>query len=162
MSERPSSRPVVGIVMGSESDRSIMESVASVLDRLGIAYELIVASAHRSPEKVADYARSAKERGLKLLVAGAGMSAALPGVIASHTTLPVIGVPIDSSPLLGLDALLSIVQMPPGVPVATVAVGKAGAKNAAVLAAQMLAIGDEGIARALECLKADLAEGRGL
>ncbi len=148
--------------MGSESDRPTMEATAAVLERLGIAHDVTVASAHRTPEVVAEYSRTARDQGVRVIIAGAGMSAALPGAVAAHTTLPVIGVPLDGSPLSGLDALLSIVQMPPGVPVATVAVGKAGAKNAAILAAQILAVGDETVARALECLKADLAEGRRL
>jgi len=139
-----------------------MEATAAVLERLGIAHDVTVASAHRTPEVVAEYSRTARDQGVRVIIAGAGMSAALPGAVAAHTTLPVIGVPLDGSPLSGLDALLSIVQMPPGVPVATVAVGKAGAKNAAILAAQILAVGDETVARALECLKADLAEGRRL
>lgn len=162
MSDHQASRPVVGIIMGSESDRPTMEATAAVLERLGIAHDVTVASAHRTPEVVAEYSRTARDQGVRVIIAGAGMSAALPGAVAAHTTLPVIGVPLDGSPLSGLDALLSIVQMPPGVPVATVAVGKAGAKNAAILAAQILAVGDETVARALECLKADLAEGRRL
>jgi phosphoribosylamine--glycine ligase len=139
-----------------------MEAAREVLDGLGVPSELTVASAHRNPDRVAEYARGAAARGLKVIIAGAGMSAALPGAIAAHTALPVIGVPIDSSPLLGVDALLSIVQMPPGVPVAGVAVGKAGAKNAGVLAAQILALGDARVARAVDQLKRELAEGKRL
>jgi phosphoribosylamine--glycine ligase len=158
----PDNAPVVGIVVASESDRPVMEAAREVLNGLGVPSELIVASAHRNPDRVAEYARTAASRGLRVIIAGAGMSAALPGAIAAHTALPVIGVPIDSSPLLGVDALLSIVQMPPGVPVAGVAVGKAGAKNAGVLAAQILALGDARVARAVDQLKRELAEGKRL
>ena len=136
-----------------------MEAAATVLERLGVSHDVTVASA-RTPDAVAEYSRTARDRGVRVIIAGAGMSAALPGMVAAHTTLPVIGVPIDSSPLSGLDSLLSIAQMPPGVPVATVAIGTAGAKNAAILAAEILGVGDETVARALECLKADLADGR--
>ena len=132
------SDPLVGIVVGSESDRERMQGAFDVLDEAGVGYEFDVRSAHRSPDAVRDYARSARERGLKVLICGAGLSAALPGAVAAHTDLPVIGVPLRSrlSVLDGLDALLSIVQMPPGVPVATVGVDNA--KNAAVLAARIL------------------------
>ena len=133
--------PVVGILVGSESDRERMQPALDELDRLGIAHELEVRSAHRQPDAVAEYAKSARERGLRVLITGAGLAAALPGVVAAHTDLPVIGVPLRSSKsvLDGLDALLSIVQMPPGVPVATVGVDNA--KNAAVLASRILAAG---------------------
>lgn len=127
---------LVGIVMGSESDREVMEKAATELDERRIKYEVSVLSAHRDPEKVAHYARTAQSRGLKVLIAGAGKAAALPGVIAAYTNLPVIGVPIKTSDLGGLDSLLSIVQMPPGVPVACVAIN--GARNAAILAAKIL------------------------
>ena len=127
---------LVGIVMGSESDREVMEAAARELDERRIRYETQVMSAHRDPEKVAHYARTAQARGLKVLIAGAGKAAALPGVVASYTNLPVIGVPIKTSDLGGLDSLLSIVQMPPGVPVACVAIN--GARNAAILAARIL------------------------
>ena len=127
---------LVGIVMGSESDREVMEAAGRELDERRIRYEIQVMSAHRDPEKVAHYARTAQARGLKVLIAGAGKAAALPGVIASYTNLPVIGVPIKTSDLGGLDSLLSIVQMPPGVPVACVAIN--GARNAAILAAKIL------------------------
>jgi len=131
-------RPLVGILVGSESDRERMQPAADELDERGIGWELEVRSAHRMPESVAEYARTARERGLRVLICGAGLAAALPGVVAAHTDLPVIGVPLRSrlSVLDGLDALLSIVQMPPGVPVATVGVDNA--KNAAVLAARVL------------------------
>ena len=132
--------PLVGILIGSESDRERMQAAMDELDQRGIAYEFEVRSAHRTPDAVADYAKGARDRGLRVLVCGAGLAAALPGVVAAHTDLPVIGVPLRSSKsvLDGLDALLSIVQMPPGVPVATVGVDNA--KNAAVLAARILAL----------------------
>ncbi len=139
----------VGIVMGSKSDLPIMEEAAAVLKQFGIAYEMRVLSAHRCPEEVAHFSRKAAANGFSVVIAGAGMAAHLPGVIAASTTLPVIGVPIDASSLGGLDALLSMVQMPPGVPVATVGIGKAGAKNAALLAVQTLALHDEGLQKRL-------------
>jgi phosphoribosylaminoimidazole carboxylase PurE protein len=129
----------VGIVMGSDSDLPIMEEAIKMLKELKIGFEVMVTSAHRSPERTTQYAQRASDRGIEVIIAGAGHSAHLAGVIASHTHLPVIGVPINSSPLSGIDALLSTVQMPPGVPVATMAVGKSGAKNAAIFAAQILA-----------------------
>ena len=132
--------PEVGILMGSESDRPRMEGASEVLKDLGVPHEVQVLSAHRSPAEVAAYAEGAACRGLRVLIAGAGMAAHLAGAVAARTVLPVIGVPLDGSPLLGLDALLATVQMPPGVPVATVAVGSAGAKNAGYLAAQILAL----------------------
>jgi phosphoribosylaminoimidazole carboxylase PurE protein len=133
-------KPLVGIVMGSASDRPIMEEAGGILERFGIPYEMTVASAHRSPERTKEYARSAHERGMQVIIAGAGGAAHLAGSIAAETVLPVIGVPIDSSPLIGIDALLATVQMPGGVPVATMAVGKAGARNAGLLAVQILAL----------------------
>jgi phosphoribosylaminoimidazole carboxylase PurE protein len=132
--------PLVGIVTGSASDRSVMEEAAGVLGRFEVPYEMTVASAHRSPERTREYARSAHKRGLEVIIAGAGGAAHLAGSIAAETVLPVIGVPIDSSPLKGMDALLATVQMPAGVPVATMAVGKAGARNAGILAVQILAL----------------------
>lgn len=135
-------KPLVGIVMGSDSDFPVMNVAAEFLRSMGICCEATVASAHRTPEKVAEYAKTAQERGLKVVIAGAGMAAHLAGVIASHTDLPVIGVPLDASSLNGLDALLATVQMPPGVPVATMGIGKAGAKNAGVLALRILALSD--------------------
>ncbi|MEE8622431.1 MAG: 5-(carboxyamino)imidazole ribonucleotide mutase [Alphaproteobacteria bacterium] len=143
-------RPAVGIIMGSRSDREIMAHAAETLERLGIACETKVISAHRSPEKLIDYVKGARGRGLKVLIAGAGMAAALPGMTAALTALPVFGVPIESGSLKGLDSLLSMVQMPPGVPVGTLAIGKAGAINAALLAASVLGLSDEKIARALD------------
>ncbi len=136
--------------MGSESDREVMEACITELDRIGIACELKVSSAHRQPKATETYVREALKRGTKVFIAGAGMSAALPGFIASITTFPVIGVPIASGLPGGIDALLSMTQMPPGVPVATVAVGKAGARNAAVLAAEILSLNDQGWTDRLE------------
>ncbi|HLA82321.1 MAG TPA: 5-(carboxyamino)imidazole ribonucleotide mutase [Thermoleophilia bacterium] len=132
-------RPLVGILMGSQSDSEVMDAAAKELETLGVAYEINVISAHREPEKVRDYSLSAESRGLKVIIAGAGKAAALPGVVASMTDLPVIGVPIRTSDLGGLDSLLSMVQMPAGVPVATVAIN--GARNAAILAAKILRVG---------------------
>ncbi len=148
----------MGIVMGSSSDRHVMEKAASVLRELKIPFDVTVSSAHRSPERTADYARTARARGLKVIIAGAGAAAHLAGSIAALTTLPVIGVPIDSSSLNGLDALLATVQMPAGVPVATMAIGAAGAKNAAILAAQILAASDTEIQARLEDFKKEMAD----
>ena len=133
-------RALVGVIMGSTSDREVMQACTDQLQDLEIPYEAKVLSAHRTPKQTQEYAESAAARGLEVIIAGAGWAAHLAGVIAAHTTLPVIGIPIDSSPLKGMDALLSTVQMPPGIPVATVALGKGGARNAAVLAAQILAL----------------------
>src|SRR5215467_12435383 len=138
--EMSGAKPVVGIIMGSASDLPTMQETVKVLKQFEIPYELGVYSAHRSPHRTADYVRSARERGLKLIIAGAGASAHLAGVTAAETTIPVIGVPIGSSPLSGFDALLSTVQMPPGVPVATMGVGKSGATNAGIFAVQILAL----------------------
>jgi phosphoribosylamine--glycine ligase len=146
------------ILMGSDSDAPIMQSAVAVLEELGITCDMMVASAHRSPERVMRLVREAPGRGVKVFIVGAGAAAHLAGVVAAHTTKPVIGVPIDSSALKGLDALLSTVQMPPGVPVATVSIGKPGATNAGVLAAQILAVGDAAIAGRLEAYKKTLAE----
>ncbi len=132
-------KPKVLIIMGSDSDLPVMEEAANMLKEFNIPYNMTVASAHRTPERTLKLVRDAEKNGIEVIVAGAGMAAHLPGVIASHTILPVIGVPLDASPLKGMDALLSMVQMPPGIPVATVALGKAGAKNAGILAAQILA-----------------------
>ena len=149
-------KPLVGIIMGSDSDSAVMREAAKALDNFGVPYEVGVYSAHRSPHRTLDYVRTARERGLKLLIAGAGASAHLAGVSAAETTLPVIGVPIDSSPLLGFDSLLSIVQMPPGVPVATMGVGKSGATNAGILAVQILALTDDALAQKLATYKKGL------
>ena len=148
---------LVGIVMGSDSDRPVMDKAHAVLERFGIEYESEVMSAHRKPARVSEYASSAEERGLKVLIAGAGLAAHLPGVVAAHTPLPVIGVPLFQEGLAGADALYSCVQMPPGVPVATVAIG--GSKNAAVLAAQIIATGDDELREKLKAYKKELAEG---
>jgi len=142
--------PVIGIIMGSQSDWETMQHAARALDRLGIAYETRIASAHRTPERHAEYARSAKARGLKAIIAGAGGAAHLAGVTAALTPLPVLGVPIESRALHGLDSLLSIVQMPAGVPVATFAIGQAGATNAALFAAAMLGLSDPIAAAAVD------------
>jgi 5-(carboxyamino)imidazole ribonucleotide mutase len=140
----------IGIIMGSQSDWETMQHVAQTLDRLGISYEKRIVSAHRTPERLYNYARSAQQRGLKLIIAGAGGAAHLPGMAAALTPLPVLGVPVESRTLRGVDSLLSIVQMPGGVPVATFAIGQAGAVNAALFAAAILALGDPAIAAALD------------
>ncbi len=150
------SRPLVGIVMGSDSDLSVMQVAADFLKKMGISCEMTVASAHRTPDRAATYAITAQKRGLKMIIAGAGMAAHLAGVLAAHTDLPVIGIPIDASPLGGMDSLLATVQMPPGIPVATMGIGKAGAKNAGVLAAKILALEDKEIANRLVQFKADM------
>jgi phosphoribosylamine--glycine ligase len=146
------------ILIGSDSDAPTMQAAVDVLKEFDISTEMTVASAHRSPERVMRLIREAPGRGVKVFIVGAGAAAHLAGVVAAHSTLPVIGVPIDSSALKGLDALLSTVQMPPGVPVATVSIGKPGATNAGVLAAQILAVGDPSIAKKLESYKKKLAE----
>ncbi len=138
-------KPLVGIIMGSSSDLPIMREAELVLDALKIPSETTILSAHRTPEETAAYARGAERRGIRVIIAGAGGAAHLAGVVASHTLLPVIGVPVGSGPLQGIDALLSTVQMPGGIPVATVAIGRAGAKNAGILAAQILATSDKTI-----------------
>lgn len=151
-----SDAPLVGIIMGSQSDSEAMKPCTDTLEEFGVPYELIIASAHRNPQKVAEWAGSAKDRGMKVIIGAAGKAAALPGVVASHTTLPVIGVPMKTSDLGGLDSLLSIVQMPKGVPVATVAIN--GAQNAALLAVQILATGSEEYARKFEQFKESQAQ----
>ena len=147
----------VGIVMGSDSDLDIMQEAAAVLKKFQIPYEMTVASAHRSPQRAGDFAATALKRGMKVIIAGAGHAAHLAGVLAAHTTLPVIGVPIDSSCLQGLDALLATVQMPPGIPVATMAIGKPGARNAGILAAQIIAVSEAQLAEKLEKFKHEMA-----
>jgi 5-(carboxyamino)imidazole ribonucleotide mutase len=154
-----STTPLVSIVMGSDSDLEIMREAAKALDGFGIAYEMDITSAHRSPARTSQYARDAAGRGIKVIIAGAGGAAHLAGVIAAESTLPVIGVPIPSSSLQGLDSLLAIVQMPAGIPVATVAIGKAGATNAGILAAQMLALSDAEVGKKLHRYKEKLASG---
>jgi 5-(carboxyamino)imidazole ribonucleotide mutase len=146
-------RVVVGIIMGSKSDWPTMEEAARVLDDFGIGYEAEVVSAHRTPDKMMRYAESARDRGLRIIIAGAGGAAHLPGMVAAKTSLPVLGVPVKSKALDGLDSLLSIAQMPAGIPVATFAIGAAGAKNAGLFAAAILAHEDVTIARALEAFR---------
>ncbi len=148
----------VGIVLGSDSDLDVMLEAVKVLDGLGIGSEVVVASAHRTPQRTHDYATTAQARGIRVLIGAAGGAAALPGVLAAASPLPVIGVPIASTPLGGLDALLSIAQMPKGVPVATVAIGAWGAANAAILAAEILAVGDPVVAERLAAYRQRLAD----
>jgi phosphoribosylamine--glycine ligase len=155
--ERLNQAPAVGIVMGSDSDLPVMEEAAAMLKKFGIPFEMTVASAHRSPQRAMSFAAEALNRGMKIIIAGAGHAAHLAGVLAAHTSLPVIGVPIDSSSLQGLDALLSTVQMPPGIPVATMALGRSGARNAGIFAAQMLALGDAELAGRIDRFKKDMA-----
>ncbi|MCQ0041276.1 MAG: 5-(carboxyamino)imidazole ribonucleotide mutase [Bombella sp.] len=145
--------PSVGVIMGSQSDWETMKHGCEQLDALGIPYEARIVSAHRTPDRLADYARTARERGLKVIIAGAGGAAHLPGMCAAWTTLPVFGVPVESRTLKGQDSLLSIVQMPGGVPVGTLAIGKAGAINAALLAASVLSLSDDSIAKRLEAFR---------
>lgn len=150
--------PLVSIVMGSDSDLEIMTEAAKALEDFGIAYEMDVTSAHRSPARTAEFARHAAARGIRVIIAGAGGAAHLAGVIAAETTLPVIGVPIPSTSLNGLDSLLAIVQMPAGIPVATTAIGKPGATNAGILAAQMIGLSNTTVAGKLKSLKEKLAK----
>jgi phosphoribosylaminoimidazole carboxylase PurE protein len=150
-------KPEVAVVMGSESDMPVMERAAKMLARFGISHKVLVMSAHRSPTKTREFARRARQQGIKVIIAGAGMAAHLPGVIASETILPVVGVPLARSALGGLDSLHSIVQMPTGVPVATMAIGEAGAANAAILAAEIIALGDPKVAAKLRAYKRSLA-----
>src|SRR5207237_28466 len=157
-SSRKRQMPSVLILMGSDSDAPVMQGAVEVLKDFGISSDMTVASAHRSPERVMRLVRDAPARDVKVVIVGAGAAAHLAGVVAAHSTLPVIGVPIDSSALNGLDALLSTVQMPPGVPVATVSIGRPGATNAGVLAAQILGVGDQTIAKKLDEYKKKLAD----
>ncbi len=157
MGEKKGGNPVVGIVMGSDSDLPVMEEAERVLGEFGVPYEVTLSSAHRSPDRTIRYAKSAEERGLEVIIVGAGAAAHLAGVIASETTLPVVGIPIDSSPLKGMDSLLSTVQMPGGIPVATMAIGKAGARNAAILAVQILALKSPQLKEALKGYRKRLA-----
>ncbi len=149
--------PMVGILMGSDSDLPTMQETAKVLEEFGVPFELRICSAHRTPDRITRYAGDAEGRGIRVLIAGAGGAAHLAGVLAAHVTLPVIGVPMDSGPLSGLDALLSTVQMPGGVPVASVAIGQAGARNAALLAIQILALSDARLKRKLADFRARMA-----
>jgi len=152
----PETTPVVGVVMGSDSDFTVMSDAVQVLTDFGVPYEVQVVSAHRTPEKMIDYGKTARDRGLKVVIAGAGGAAHLPGMLASVTTLPVIGVPVPLSRLDGLDSLLSIVQMPAGIPVATVSIG--GAKNAALIAVSILSTSDDGLAAKLSTYRSELRE----
>ena len=152
--KKPTRQIVVGIIMGSKSDWPTMEAAAKVLDEFGIGYEAEVVSAHRTPDKMMTYAASAKERGLRVIIAGAGGAAHLPGMVAAKTSLPVLGVPVKSSALDGLDSLLSIAQMPAGIPVGTLAIGRAGAVNAGLLAVSVLALHDPELATALDAWRA--------
>ncbi len=149
-----SETPLVGIIMGSQSDWATMELTAAILTELGVPHECRIVSAHRTPARLVDYATNARARGLKVVVAGAGGAAHLPGMVAAMTTLPVLGVPVESQALKGMDSLLSIVQMPGGVPVGTLAIGKAGARNAGLLAAQILSLNDDGLAQRLATWRA--------
>ncbi|MEE8312191.1 MAG: 5-(carboxyamino)imidazole ribonucleotide mutase [Candidatus Binatia bacterium] len=158
MTEKSKSKPLIGILMGSTSDMEVMSRGAKKLEELGIAHEIVVTSAHRSPDVTADYTRKARQRGIKVLIVGAGRAAHLAGAVAANTTLPVLGVPLESGALRGMDALLSTVQMPAGVPVGTLAIGGAGAENAALLAAQILSLGDRTLATKLERAKKKMAD----
>lgn len=149
----PAQKPLVGVIMGSRSDWPTLSKAAEILAELGVPYETKVVSAHRTPDRLIDYAKSARGRGLRIIIAGAGGAAHLPGMVASMTSLPVLGVPVKSSALSGLDSLLSIVQMPKGVPVGTLAIGEAGAANAGILAASMLANSDEALLKRLEAYR---------
>ncbi|WEG12401.1 5-(carboxyamino)imidazole ribonucleotide mutase [Pullulanibacillus sp. KACC 23026] len=151
-------QPEVGVIMGSRSDWETMQEACLILEALEIPYEKQIVSAHRTPDLMFEYAETARQRGLKVIIAGAGGAAHLPGMVAAKTTLPVIGVPVESKALKGLDSLLSIVQMPGGVPVATVAIGKAGAKNAGLLAVQVLSAFSEAIAQKLEAYRQDMRQ----
>ena len=146
-------KPLVGIIMGSQSDWATMRHAAEMLEQFGIPHEARIVSAHRTPDRMVEYAKSAKARGLQVIVAGAGGAAHLPGMVAAMTTLPVLGVPVESKSLTGLDSLLSIVQMPGGVPVGTLAIGVPGAKNAGILAASIVALGDAAVAEKLEAFR---------
>ncbi len=151
-------KALVGILMGSDSDLPVMRECAKTLEEFDVPYEMTISSAHRTPERTKEFVQRAEEKGIKVIIAGAGLSAHLAGFVAAHTVLPVIGVPLDAGPLKGMDSLLSTVQMPPGVPVATVAIGKAGAKNAGVLAVQILATQDETLRKKLREYRKSQAE----
>ncbi|MDQ1327002.1 MAG: 5-(carboxyamino)imidazole ribonucleotide mutase [Candidatus Poribacteria bacterium] len=151
-------KPIVGIIVGSDSDLPLIQETANVLDELNVLYEVTIGSAHRTPELVSEYVSTANERGICVIIAAAGGAAHLPGVIASKTNLPVIGIPVDNSPLNGIDALYSIVQMPGGIPVASMAIGKAGAMNAGIFSAQILALMDSELAQRLVKFRKKMAE----
>lgn len=152
------SNPTVSIVMGSKSDAEVMDGAAKILDQFNVPFEMRIISAHRTPDRAVEYGKTLHERGVKIVIAGAGKAAHLPGVIAALTTLPVIGVPMETADMGGLDSLLSIVQMPGGIPVATTAIGKHGAKNAGLLAIEILALGNEDIAAKLDAYRAQMAK----
>ena len=154
MKAQNSTAPLVGVIMGSRSDWPVMRATAEILDTLGIAHEVRIVSAHRTPERLFDYARSAQARGLKVVVAGAGGAAHLPGMVAALTVLPVLGVPMPSKAMSGTDSLYSIVQMPAGIPVGTLAIGEAGATNAGLLAAQILSLADPALAARIAAWRA--------
>ena len=145
--------PKVGVIMGSQSDWDVMKNTCDILEELGVSFETKIVSAHRTPDRLYEYANSAKSRGLKVIVAGAGGAAHLPGMVAAMTILPVLGVPVESKALKGMDSLLSIAQMPGGVPVGTLAIGKAGAKNAGILASSIVALNDSDVERKLELFR---------
>ena len=151
--EMSETKPVVGVIMGSQSDWPVMKLACEMLEQLGVAHEKRIVSAHRTPDRLVDYAKSAKGRGLKVIIAGAGGAAHLPGMTAAMTPLPVLGVPVQSRALSGQDSLLSIVQMPKGVPVGTLAIGEAGATNAGIMAASIIALGDQTVAEKLEAFR---------
>jgi len=153
-----SNKSKIAIIMGSDSDMPVMSEASSILEKYGVAFQVKILSAHRSPDDVAKFAKAARKDGIKVIIAGAGGAAHLAGVIASHTTIPVIGVPMETSELKGVDSLFSIVQMPSGVPVATVTIGHTGAKNAAILALEILGLGDKRIEKKLDALKKELAD----
>jgi 5-(carboxyamino)imidazole ribonucleotide mutase len=157
-SKKKTAKPLVGIVMGSDSDYAIMSEASKMLDQFGVENEVLVTSAHRTPARTRKYVDQTRKRGIKVLIAGAGAAAHLAGVVAAETILPVIGVPIGSSPLQGFDSLLSTAQMPGGVSVATMAIGKAGAKNAGLLAVQILAVSDARLTKKLDQYKKDMAK----
>ncbi|PIW60370.1 MAG: 5-(carboxyamino)imidazole ribonucleotide mutase [Candidatus Omnitrophica bacterium CG12_big_fil_rev_8_21_14_0_65_50_5] len=148
-------KPLVAIMMGSKSDLPVLEESAKVLKDFGIAYEMRVLSAHRSPKETVEFAENLRSRGIQVVICGAGVSAALAGVVAAHTTIPVLGVPIDTPPLNGIDALLSTVQMPPGVPVGALAIGKSGAKNAALLAIRIMSLSNKTLVKKLDAFRED-------
>ncbi|MEE9259074.1 MAG: 5-(carboxyamino)imidazole ribonucleotide mutase [Nitrospinaceae bacterium] len=157
-SKKKTAKPRVGIMMGSDSDYSVMSEASKILDQFGVAHEVLVTSAHRTPARTKKYVDQSRKRGIQVLIAGAGAAAHLAGVVAAETTLPVIGVPIGSSPLQGFDSLLSTAQMPGGVSVATMAIGKAGAKNAGIMAVQILALNDAKLTKKLDQYKKDMAK----
>ena len=159
MTSKNTTSPLIGIIMGSRSDWDTMKEAAAVLDLLNVSHETKVVSAHRTPDRLFTYAKGAKDRGLKVIIAGAGGAAHLPGMVASMTPLPVLGVPVESKALKGMDSLLSIVQMPGGIPVGTLAIGPAGAKNAGLLAAAIIGTFDPAVLKALEAYRADQTAG---